>query len=148
MRTESFTPPINDTGLARPSRIMNTDGIAAGRLPSRPRRRGPRRRGPPARDVPPAPGGPPRTRGFERRLLPPAPGAVRGRPLSAHDLLRSAHEFPAGRRRDLAAPPRLLHGPEAGAGQVEREAAWVPLALAAGSILLAGFLARRLFGDA
>src|SRR5437867_2604201 len=48
----------------------------------------------------------------------------------------------------LAAPPRLLHGPEAGAGQVEREAAWVPLALAAGSILLAGFLARRLFGDA
>ncbi|HEV8611720.1 MAG TPA: STT3 domain-containing protein [Thermoanaerobaculia bacterium] len=47
----------------------------------------------------------------------------------------------------LAAPSRLLHGPQASRDAVEGEAAWVPLAFAAGSIVLAGFLARRLYGD-
>ncbi|HEY6064739.1 MAG TPA: STT3 domain-containing protein [Thermoanaerobaculia bacterium] len=47
----------------------------------------------------------------------------------------------------LAAPSRVLHGPKATAGEVERAGAWVPLAFAAGSVLLAGLLARRIFGD-
>jgi dolichyl-diphosphooligosaccharide--protein glycosyltransferase len=46
----------------------------------------------------------------------------------------------------LAAPARLAHGPDAPAGAVERGAAWVPVALAAGAIALAGLLARRLYG--
>jgi dolichyl-diphosphooligosaccharide--protein glycosyltransferase len=46
----------------------------------------------------------------------------------------------------LAAPSRLLHGPGATAGAVERGAAWVPLVFAAGSIALAGLLAARLHG--
>ncbi|HEU5248768.1 MAG TPA: STT3 domain-containing protein, partial [Thermoanaerobaculia bacterium] len=46
----------------------------------------------------------------------------------------------------LAAPSRLLHGAGAPAVALEREAAWVPLAFAAGTIALAGFLARRLYG--
>jgi len=46
----------------------------------------------------------------------------------------------------LAAPARLAHGAEAPAGAVERGAAWVPVALAAGAIALAGLLARRLYG--
>jgi dolichyl-diphosphooligosaccharide--protein glycosyltransferase len=45
----------------------------------------------------------------------------------------------------LAAPSRLLHGADAPATILERDAAWVPLAFAAGSILLAGLLARRLY---
>src|SRR6266571_1016806 len=40
----------------------------------------------------------------------------------------------------LATPSRLLHGAGAPADAVEREAAWVPLFLAAGAILLAGLL--------
>jgi len=48
----------------------------------------------------------------------------------------------------LALPSRLLHGPNASGPAVEREAAWVPLLFAAGSIALAGFLARRLYGAA
>jgi asparagine N-glycosylation enzyme membrane subunit Stt3 len=46
----------------------------------------------------------------------------------------------------LATPARLLDGPAASAGTVERRAAWVPLVFAAGAILLAGLLGRRLFG--
>jgi dolichyl-phosphooligosaccharide-protein glycotransferase len=48
----------------------------------------------------------------------------------------------------LALPSRLLHGTSAPGPAVEREAAWVPLAFAAGSIVLAGLLARRLYGPA
>jgi asparagine N-glycosylation enzyme membrane subunit Stt3 len=48
----------------------------------------------------------------------------------------------------LAAPSRLLHGPDADGPAVEREAAWVPLFFAAGSIALAGSLAARLHGAA
>ena len=48
----------------------------------------------------------------------------------------------------LAAPSRLLHGPDASGPAVEREAAWVPLLFAAGSIVLAGLLGRRLYGAA
>ena len=48
----------------------------------------------------------------------------------------------------LALPSRLLHGPDASGPAVEREAAWVPLFFAAGSIVLAGLLARRLYGAA
>jgi asparagine N-glycosylation enzyme membrane subunit Stt3 len=48
----------------------------------------------------------------------------------------------------LASPSRVLHGPDAAGPAVEREAAWVPLFFAAGSIALAGFLARRLYGAA
>jgi asparagine N-glycosylation enzyme membrane subunit Stt3 len=48
----------------------------------------------------------------------------------------------------LAAPSLLMHGPGATGPAVEQEAAWVPLLFAAGSIALAGFLARRLYGDA
>ena len=47
----------------------------------------------------------------------------------------------------LATPARLLEGPGAPAAAVERHAAWVPLVFAAGAILLAGLLARRLYGD-
>ncbi|HVQ53800.1 MAG TPA: STT3 domain-containing protein, partial [Thermoanaerobaculia bacterium] len=46
----------------------------------------------------------------------------------------------------LAAPARLAHGADAPAGAVERGAAGVPVALAAGAIVLAGLLARRLYG--
>ena len=45
----------------------------------------------------------------------------------------------------LAAPPLLLHGSRAPAEAIEREAAWMPLVFAAGSIALAGLLARRVF---
>ena len=38
----------------------------------------------------------------------------------------------------LAAPTRVLHGPAAPAEALEREAAWVPPALAAATILLGG----------
>jgi asparagine N-glycosylation enzyme membrane subunit Stt3 len=48
----------------------------------------------------------------------------------------------------LAAPARLLHGPEAPAGAVEHGAAWVPLAFGLAAVVLAGFLGRRLFGPA
>ncbi|MGH9363783.1 MAG: hypothetical protein ACRD1B_00760, partial [Thermoanaerobaculia bacterium] len=48
----------------------------------------------------------------------------------------------------LATPARLLDGPAASADSVERRAAWVPLVFAAGSILLMGLFARRLFGEA
>jgi asparagine N-glycosylation enzyme membrane subunit Stt3 len=47
----------------------------------------------------------------------------------------------------LATPARLLDGPDASAGSIERRAAWVPLVFAAGAILLAGLLGRRLFGE-
>ncbi len=43
----------------------------------------------------------------------------------------------------LALPSRLLHGADATAEAIEREAAWVPLLLAAGAIVAAGFLGRR-----
>jgi len=46
----------------------------------------------------------------------------------------------------LALPSRVLHGPGAPREAVERNAAWVPLLFAAGSIVLAGLLARRLHG--
>ncbi len=45
----------------------------------------------------------------------------------------------------LAAPARLAHGAGASSEAVERGAAWVPVALAAGAIALAGLLGRRLF---
>jgi dolichyl-diphosphooligosaccharide--protein glycosyltransferase len=48
----------------------------------------------------------------------------------------------------LAAPSRLLHGRDAPGNAIEREAAWVPLAFAAGSVVLAGLLGRRLLGGA
>jgi asparagine N-glycosylation enzyme membrane subunit Stt3 len=48
----------------------------------------------------------------------------------------------------LAAPSRLLHGPDAAGPAVEREAAWVPLLFAAGSIILTGLLGRKLYGPA
>ena len=47
----------------------------------------------------------------------------------------------------LATPARLLHGASASPESVEQGAAWVPLALAAGTILLAGLLGRKLFGE-
>jgi dolichyl-diphosphooligosaccharide--protein glycosyltransferase len=47
----------------------------------------------------------------------------------------------------LATPARVLDGPNAPAAAVERRAAGVPLVFAAGAILLAGVLGRRLFGD-
>lgn len=46
----------------------------------------------------------------------------------------------------LALPARLAHGAAATPGEVERGAAWVPVAFAAGSIALAGLLALRLYG--
>jgi len=46
----------------------------------------------------------------------------------------------------LAAPARLLEGRDASAGSVERGAAYVPLAFGLGAIVLAGLVARRLFG--
>ncbi|MGE5412611.1 MAG: STT3 domain-containing protein, partial [Syntrophomonadaceae bacterium] len=48
----------------------------------------------------------------------------------------------------LALPARLVHGTAATAGEVERGAAGVPVAFAAGSIALAGLLAARLYGRA
>lgn len=46
----------------------------------------------------------------------------------------------------LAAPALLLHGSRAPAEAIERDAAWMPVVFAAGSIALAGLLARRVFG--
>jgi len=46
----------------------------------------------------------------------------------------------------LAAPALLTHGAGAPVGAIERGAAWVPVALAAGAIALAGLLGRRLYG--
>jgi dolichyl-diphosphooligosaccharide--protein glycosyltransferase len=46
----------------------------------------------------------------------------------------------------LALPARLLHGGDAEASAIEQEAAWVPLLFAAGAIVAAGFLGRRLSG--
>ncbi len=46
----------------------------------------------------------------------------------------------------LALPARLAHGAAAPADSVERGAAWVPVAFGAGAIVLAGLLARRLYG--
>ncbi len=48
----------------------------------------------------------------------------------------------------LATPARVLDGPAAAPAMIERRAAWVPLVFAAGSIVLAGLMGRRLFGDA
>jgi dolichyl-phosphooligosaccharide-protein glycotransferase len=48
----------------------------------------------------------------------------------------------------LAAPARLTQGASASAGAVERGAAWVPVVFAAGAIVLAGLLGRRLHGPA
>jgi asparagine N-glycosylation enzyme membrane subunit Stt3 len=48
----------------------------------------------------------------------------------------------------LALPARAAHGAAAPADAVERGAAWVPVAFAAGAIALAGLLARRLYGPA
>jgi asparagine N-glycosylation enzyme membrane subunit Stt3 len=47
----------------------------------------------------------------------------------------------------LATPARVLHGSSASPEDVEQGAAWVPLTLAAGTILLAGLLGRTLFGE-
>src|SRR6266496_5720132 len=47
----------------------------------------------------------------------------------------------------LAAPPRILHGPDAPREAVERDAAWVPLVLGVGTVALAGLLAARLYGS-
>jgi dolichyl-diphosphooligosaccharide--protein glycosyltransferase len=48
----------------------------------------------------------------------------------------------------LALPARLAHGAQAPADAVERGAAWVPVAFAAGAIALCGLLGRRLYGPA
>jgi dolichyl-diphosphooligosaccharide--protein glycosyltransferase len=48
----------------------------------------------------------------------------------------------------LAAPSLALHGSDASGDDVERGAAWMPLFFAAGSIVIAGLLARRLSGTA
>ena len=48
----------------------------------------------------------------------------------------------------LASPSLVLHGPDASGPAVERDAAWVPLFFAAGTIALAGLLGRRLYGPA
>src|SRR5512132_2980527 len=48
----------------------------------------------------------------------------------------------------LATPARLLHGASASPEAVERGAAWVPLVLAAGAVLLAGLLGRVISGEA
>src|SRR5688572_10522255 len=48
----------------------------------------------------------------------------------------------------LALPALLTDGPDATREAVERGAAWVPLVFAAGAIVLAGFLGRRLHGTA
>jgi asparagine N-glycosylation enzyme membrane subunit Stt3 len=48
----------------------------------------------------------------------------------------------------LALPARLAHGAAAPGDAVERGAAWVPVAFAAGAIALAGLLGRRLYGPA
>ena len=48
----------------------------------------------------------------------------------------------------LALPARVAHGAAATKGEVERGAAWVPVALAAGAIALAGALGRRTRGRA
>jgi dolichyl-diphosphooligosaccharide--protein glycosyltransferase len=47
----------------------------------------------------------------------------------------------------LAAPSRILHGPDASREAVEREAAWVPLVLGVATVALAGLLAARLYGS-
>ncbi len=46
----------------------------------------------------------------------------------------------------LATPAVLAQGRDASAESIERGAAWIPVLLGAGSILLAGLLARRLLG--
>ena len=48
----------------------------------------------------------------------------------------------------LAAPSRILHGPAAPAGAIEREAAWIPPAVAGATIALAGGVGALLFGPA
>ena len=48
----------------------------------------------------------------------------------------------------LATPARLLHGKGASPEEVERGALWVPVAFAAGAILLAGLLGRLVAGPA
>lgn len=47
----------------------------------------------------------------------------------------------------LALPARVLDGPEASAGAVERRAAWVPLVFGLGAVVLAGLAARRLYEE-
>lgn len=46
----------------------------------------------------------------------------------------------------LAAPSLLLHGRDAPPEAIEREAAWVPLFFAGGTLVLAGLLAKRIYG--
>src|SRR5512144_20004 len=46
----------------------------------------------------------------------------------------------------LAAPSLLLHGRDAPREAIEREAAWVPLLFAGGTLVLAGLLAKRIYG--
>jgi asparagine N-glycosylation enzyme membrane subunit Stt3 len=48
----------------------------------------------------------------------------------------------------LAAPTRVLHGASATGDELEREAAWVPPVLAAGTVLLAAGVGALLFGGA
>jgi dolichyl-phosphooligosaccharide-protein glycotransferase len=47
----------------------------------------------------------------------------------------------------LATPSVILHGSGAAPEAIEREAAWMPVLLAAGAILFAGLLGREIFGD-
>ncbi len=48
----------------------------------------------------------------------------------------------------LAAPSRALHGAAAASEAIEREAAWVPPVLGAGTVLVAGAIGAELFGPA
>src|SRR5215831_4948855 len=48
----------------------------------------------------------------------------------------------------LAVPARLAHGASATAEEVSRGAAWVPVVIGLGAVLLAGLLGRRVYGDA
>lgn len=73
----------------------------------------------------------PRTVVFDRLMNFPAGGVPIWPPL--YDLM-------------LAAPTRALHGPAATGEELEREAAWVPPVLAAGTIVLAAGVGGLLFG--
>ena len=75
----------------------------------------------------------PRTVVFDRFMNFPAGGVPIWPPL--YDVL-------------LATPSRLLHGGSAAPDAIEREAAWVPPVLAAGTIVLAGAVGWELFGVA
>ena len=73
----------------------------------------------------------PRTIVFDRMMNFPAGGVPIWPPL--YDLM-------------LAAPSRVMHGAAAAPEAIEREAAWVPPVLAAGTIAIAGAIGAELFG--